>query len=100
MQRLFLGSFAAVLAALLVAGGAVSGTNGTTETYVVLYKQQSVKSDAAATIQNAGGTLVYAYRQIGVAIAQSGNASFRDNLLKDSRIENAAATSGFAFQLP
>src|SRR4051812_24999614 len=99
MHKLFLGSLAAVVAALLVAGGAVSSTSGTTETYVVLYKQQSVNSDAAATMEKAGGTLVYAYPQIGVAIAQSGSASFRDALLKDSNIENAAATSGFAYQL-
>jgi len=100
MQRLLLGSFAAVVAALLLAGGAVSGTSGTTETYVVLYKQQSVNSDAAATMEKAGGTLVYAYPQIGVAIARSGSTSFRENLLKDSSIENAAATSGFAYELP
>jgi subtilisin family serine protease len=71
----------------------------TTSNYVVLYKQEAVASDAAATIAKAGGTLVYAYPEIGVVIAASVNDSFRNNLLKDNRIENAASTEGFASQL-
>src|SRR5205823_1168425 len=68
--------------------------------YIVLYKQQAVPADAAATVARAGGSLVYAYPQIGVLIAKSESASFRDNLLKDKLIENAASTEGFATQLP
>src|SRR5919199_982106 len=68
--------------------------------YIVLYKQQAVPADAAATIQKAGGTLVYGYSQIGVAIARSDSSSFRANLLKDAKIENAAGTASFATQLP
>ena len=68
--------------------------------YVVLYKQQAVPADVAETIAKAGGSLVYAYPQIGVAIASSDNPSFRDALLKDNRIENAASTEGFASRLP
>src|SRR6266446_5940307 len=68
--------------------------------YVVLYKSQSVPANAASTIQQAGGTLVYGYDQIGVAIATSSNASFRSNLLAaDKFVENAASTSGFATRL-
>ena len=84
-----------VLLATAVAAPAAFGSN-----YVVLYKQQAVGSDAASTIAKAGGTLVYSYPQIGVVIARSESSSFRDNLLKDSKVENAASTDGFATQLP
>ena len=100
MQRWMLGFCVCAATALLAAGGAVSSTTGPTQTYVVLYKQQAVGTGAAATVQQAGGTLVAAYDEIGVVIAQSDSDSFRGNLLKDSRIENAAATTGFAYQLP
>jgi hypothetical protein len=91
-----------IAAAAFVAGGsaATSRSAGAAENYIVLYKGQAVPKDAAATITSAGGTLVYSYSQIGVAIARSDSASFRTNLLKDSRIENASSTTGFATQLP
>src|SRR5438093_3041201 len=66
------------------------------QNYVVLYKQQAVPANAAQTIARAGGTLVYSYNQIGVAIARSDSASFRASLLRDNRIENAAGTAGYA----
>ena len=72
---------------------------GVTQTYVVLYSAQAVPSDAATVIANAGGTLVYSYNEIGVAIARSSDDAFRSNLLLDNRIEGAAATGGFAVQL-
>jgi lantibiotic leader peptide-processing serine protease len=89
-------------AAAFVTGGtaATSNSAGAAANYIVLYKGQAVPKDAAATITKAGGTLVYAYDQIGVAIARSDNTSFRDNLLKDARIDNASPTAGFATQLP
>ena len=71
----------------------------TAQTYLVLYKGQAVPAGAATTITNAGGTLVYSYDAIGVAIARSDNPSFRDNLLKDSRVNGAAATAGFATKI-
>ncbi len=84
-----------VLLATAVAAPAAFGSN-----YVVLYKQQAVGADAASTIARAGGTLVYSYPQIGVVIARSESPSFRDNLLKGSKIENVSSTDGFATQLP
>src|SRR5438874_1041399 len=93
---------ALVTAAVFVAVGtaATSSNAGAAANYIVLYKSQSVPNDAAATIAGAGGTLVYMYDQIGVAVARSDSSSFRDNLLKDNRIENASPTAGFATQLP
>ncbi len=69
------------------------------QTYIVLYNQQAVPADAASSIANAGGTLVYSYNAIGVAIARSDNAAFAANMLKDSRVGGAAATTNFATQL-
>jgi len=71
----------------------------TTQTYIVLYKGLAVPADAARTIAEAGGALVYRYDAIGVAIARSDSASFRENLLRDSRIEGAAPTGGLAVRL-
>jgi subtilisin family serine protease len=79
--------------ATVVSGAAASN-------YVVLFKAEAVPSDAQAQIEKAGGTLVYSYPQIGVAIARSADASFRTNLLaSDSAVEQAASTAGFAMHL-
>lgn len=72
---------------------------GTMQTYVVLYKSNSVSSDATTVIANAGGTLVYSYNKIGVAIAQSDNELFRSNLMLDSRVEGASSTANFGVQI-
>lgn len=74
-------------------------STGVAQNYIVLYKKNAVPSDATASVTKAGGTLVYSYKQIGVLIARSDNASFTANLLKDTRVQGAAATSGFATQL-
>jgi subtilisin family serine protease len=72
---------------------------GTAQTYVVLYKGSSVSSDAANVIAGAGGTMLIAYKQIGVAIATSDISTFRANLLRDSRIQGAQSTAGFGIQI-
>src|ERR671936_1823598 len=89
MRRLIVCGLVAAVTA--IAAPAAFGSN-----YIVLYRQQAIQGSAATTIQKAGGTLVYAYPQIGVAIASSSNPSFRDNLLKNSSIAGAASTAGFA----
>jgi subtilisin family serine protease len=95
-----------VLLAVVVGTTLFSATSGvrpalaaTAQTYIVLYKGQAVPADAANTISQAGGTLVYSYPQIGVAIASSGNTAFRDNLLTNSLIENATATTNFGTRI-
>ena len=87
-----------VLAVMAIAGAAFASV-AQAENYGILYKSQAVPADAAATIQKAGGTLVYSYGQIGVAIANSTSSSFRANLLKDQKIENASGTSAYATRL-
>jgi len=84
--------------AFLVAAAALASA-ARAQNYIVLYKSSAVPADAATAIQKAGGTFVYAYPQIGVVIASSDSDSFRANLLKDGRIENASGTAAFATQL-
>jgi len=72
---------------------------GTTQNYVVLYKAQSVGSNAATAITNAGGEVIYSYSKIGVVIARSSNTQFRSNLILDSRVEGVSATTNFATKL-
>jgi lantibiotic leader peptide-processing serine protease len=98
MRRHLLARALIVLAACVVASAALAAT-AHAQNYIVLYKQNAVASDVATKVQNAGGSLVYAYRQIGVAIAKSDSASFRANMLNDSRIDNVSATGGFATKL-
>src|SRR6266480_1585906 len=73
---------------------------GSAQTYIVLYKTQSVSADAANAIAGAGGTLVANYNAIGVVIARSDNDAFRSNLMKNSAIQGVAATEKFATKLP
>ena len=69
------------------------------DTFVVLDKGNAVKADAAAQITEAGGTLVYSYDAIGVAIARSGSPSFAASLLASGDVEGVSATQQFAIQL-
>jgi lantibiotic leader peptide-processing serine protease len=71
---------------------------GAAQNYVVLYKANAVPSDAATVISQAGGTLVYTYNKIGVAIARSDNQLFRTNLMLDSRVEGSSSTANFGVQ--
>jgi subtilisin family serine protease len=86
--------FVATATAMLAFAGTASAA-----TYVVLYKAQGVPADGGATIRAAGGTVVASYSQIGVMIAESESAGFRDALMKDSRVDGVSATEGFASRL-
>ena len=70
------------------------------DSYIVLYKGNAVPSSAKADVQQAGGTFVYAYDKIGVAIARSDSAAFAATLGKDNRVEGVSSTAGFASQAP
>src|SRR5262245_26526525 len=89
---------AVMVAALVASVGVLSGGAGAagTSTYLVVYKGTSVPSDAASSIQKAGGSIVATYGQIGVVVAASSNASFASNAQKDNKVDGAAATAGFA----
>jgi lantibiotic leader peptide-processing serine protease len=104
-RALFVRRFGVPLTLLgLVAGfspltATVGAHAGTMQSYIVLYSASAVPADASASIARAGGSLVYSYPQIGVAIAKSDSPSFRANLVKDNRVEGAATTAAFATRL-
>lgn len=88
-----------LLATALAAAALASSAFGST--FVVLYKQQAIGKGAATAIAQAGGTLVYGYPQIGVAVASSSDPAFGIRLRAiDSSVQGAEATDGFATQLP
>src|SRR5438445_10880740 len=74
----------------------VAAQAGTMQNYIVLYGGSAVPADAAATIARSGGSLVYSYNQIGVAIARSDNTNFRASIVTDSKLEGASSTGAFA----
>lgn len=80
----------AIVGGILVAPVALAGE---TKTYLVVYKSLAVPSDAATKITQAGGTLVAAYSEIGVAVARSTSTTFRSTMRKDTRVFDAASTS-------
>lgn len=89
----------ATIASLLALPGAQAGPadqTGSSQSYLLLYKKSDVPADVGAAVRKAGGMLVAAYDEIGVAVARSGNASFTETLERDSRIEGVAGTAGFA----
>src|SRR5256714_14430221 len=77
----------------------VAAQAGTMQNYIVLYGSSAVPADAAASIARSGGSLVYSYDQIGVAIARADSAHFRANILKGNKVGSASATAAFATKL-
>jgi lantibiotic leader peptide-processing serine protease len=72
---------------------------GTQQTYLVVYGQRALPAGTASTISRLGGTVVATYDAIGVAVVHSDSATFRSDLMKDSRVEGVSATGAFATQL-
>jgi hypothetical protein len=70
---------------------------GETQTYIVLYKANSVSDASLAALGDSGGTLVQSYPQIGVAIVASDRVGFGASLRSaDAAVQGAASTAGFA----
>ena len=96
--RISLVGCVAVVAALAgtVSGASAASTDGTAQTYLVVYKSATSPMNAAATLQAVGGTIVKNYAQIGVVVVQSSNTGFRAAALKDTRVEGVSATAQYA----
>ena len=62
-------------------------------TFIVLYKAATCPTSAAADIKKAGGTLVAAYPEIGVAVAR-GSAAFHKALSAYGTVDTVAPTTG------
>ena len=72
----------------------------TSQTYIVLYTGQAVPANATSVIAAAGGTLIYSYPAIGVAIAKSSSDSFGSALAaSDASVQGVVATDRFATRL-
>src|SRR4051794_40379217 len=69
------------------------------DNFIVLYNGNAVPASAKADVEKAGGTFVYGYDEIGVAIARSDRASFAAAVAADKRVEGVASTAGFASRL-
>jgi subtilisin family serine protease len=90
----------ALVATTIQASFAPVASAGATGTFLVVYKGTAVPSTAEARIQAAGGSLVYSYPQIGVAVATSDDASFGTTLRSsDSSVQGAVATAKFGTRL-
>src|SRR3954453_3589416 len=84
-----------LIAAVAVLSLAFAST-ASADSFVVLYKGNAVPVSAETDVHKAGGTFVYGYDAIGVAIARSDTASFAATLSKDSRVEGVSSTARFA----
>jgi lantibiotic leader peptide-processing serine protease len=84
----------AAMVLTLAFAGAASAAN-----YIILYQAQGVPANGGDTIRAAGGTVLASYPQIGVIVASSDRATFRDALMKDSRVNGVSATEQFATRL-
>ncbi|HET8950516.1 MAG TPA: S8 family serine peptidase [Solirubrobacteraceae bacterium] len=88
----------------LLAGAAIVlsltfAASASADSYMVLYKGNAVPSSAKADVRKAGGTFVYGYDKIGVAIARSESSGFATALGKDNRVEGVSSTAQFASKL-
>jgi subtilisin family serine protease len=92
---------AAILASLLLAALALAApaSAANTETFVVLFKAQSIPTDADKKVKSYGGAIVARYPQIGVMIVKSSKSNFGSAMRADSRVEGASATAAFATKL-
>ena len=75
-----------------ITGPVHAATIGADQTYLLVYKDSASSRDAGALVASAGGSLVYNYQQIGVAIARSNRSDFSSNVLADSRVETVTAS--------
>ena len=81
----------------MVAALALAGT-AAAERYVVLYKhdRDAAPGPARADVERAGGSLVAAYPEIGVVVAESTSPEFAAALDRLRSVEGVAATGGLS----
>jgi subtilisin family serine protease len=87
-----------VVGAVAVASLAFA-SSASADSYIVLYKGNAVPASAKADVLKAGGTFVYGYDQIGVAIARSDDSAFASRIGRDGRVEGVSSTKRFASRL-
>jgi subtilisin family serine protease len=85
---------AVVLAAAVAGALALTATAGAAR-YLVVYRGHDVPRDAARQIAKAGGTLVWSYDRIGVALADSDDPAFLDRLNGKPRVADVGSLPDF-----
>src|SRR4051794_8649715 len=99
-RRWSLRAAVALTAGVTILAIASAGAYGSAaQNYLVVYKQSAVPADAASTIQKAGGSLVYSYGEIGVALARSDSSAFAATLSKNTKIDGVSESGRFATPL-
>jgi lantibiotic leader peptide-processing serine protease len=112
MTRTFFGLRARVLARFSAIAGAAAlvagitpittvGANAasTSQTYIVLAKQENVSARLLSQLRLQGGTIVASYDAIGVVVVSSGDTQFAGRAQKNLDVEGAANTNTLAFHL-
>src|SRR4030088_2446377 len=82
-----LSAVACVAAVALPAVAVEASSTGPDQTFLVIYKDDASCANGASVVQGAGGTLVYNYDQIGVAVAKSNHTDFTTKVGADSLVE-------------
>jgi len=99
MPRLLRAAAGALVSCVLGLNGGASAAPAAAEltSYIVVYRDEAVPGDAAASLARAGGTLVHSYDAIGIALVTSSSATFRADVVGDSRVEAVSpSTAGGA----
>jgi lantibiotic leader peptide-processing serine protease len=94
-----LSAVASVAAVALPAVAVEASSTGPDQTFLVVYKDGASSTSAASVVQAAGGTLVYNYDQIGVAVAKSNHTDFTTKVSADSRVEAVAPSKAGATKI-
>src|ERR1700730_9273572 len=94
LRRFGLLSAVASVAAVAIPAVAVDASStGPDQTFLVVYKDGASSISAASVVKAAGGTLVYNYDQIGVAVARSNHTDFMTKASADSRVQAVAPST-------
>ena len=112
MTRTFFGLRARVLARFSAIAGAAAlvagitpittvGANAasTSQTYIVLAKQENVSARLLSQLRLQGGTIVASYAEIGVVVVRTSDAQFAGRAQKSVDVEGAANASALTFRL-
>jgi subtilisin family serine protease len=79
-----------IVLAVVVAGSLAAAAAADAARYLVVYRGHDVPRDAARQIERAGGTLVWTYDRIGVALADSDDPGFLERLDGRRRVGSVA----------
>jgi|tagenome__1003787_1003787.scaffolds.fasta_scaffold20984899_2 subtilisin family serine protease len=102
LGRLLAGAAVIAATGLIVpsaATAAPTGTSGSLENYLVVFKGSQSPADAASIVTKAGGTVVKNYSQIGVLVAKSTNTAFGQTMRANNKVDGASATAKYATKL-